>query len=172
MSFMKKDVNLGLLVLIVASIALFAGFSVYYQSTFRDISMDYKNKLNNLSKVTQELGIQKQKLNETYSMRVKAEQDIKTLDKNYREINDENEKLNSDNTNLRLEVSSTKSELGEKSARLEATQSLLTQTQSSLSAANSKITSLTTRVSNLEGDIKGLCTKLIAAGGSDSDCST
>ena len=43
MSFMKKDVNLGLLVLIVASIVLFAGFSVYYQSTFRDISMDYKN---------------------------------------------------------------------------------------------------------------------------------
>src|SRR3989338_3190756 len=142
MSFMKKDVNLGLLVLIVASIILFTGFSVYYQSTFRDISMDYKNKLNNLSKVTQELGIQKQKLNETYSMRVKAEQDIKTLDKNYREINDENEKLNSDNTNLRLEVASTKSELAEKSTRLEATSSLLAQTQASLAAANSEITSL------------------------------
>lgn len=142
MAFMKKDVNLGLLILIIASILLFAGFSVYYQTTFKDISLDYKTKLDNLSKVTQELGIQKQKLNETYSLRVKAEQDIKTLDKNYREINEENENLNSDNTNLRSEVASTKSELAEKSVRLETTSSLLAQTQASLAAANSEITSL------------------------------
>ena len=170
MAFMKKDVNLGLLILIVASIILFAGFSVYYQSTFKDISIDYKNKLDNLSKVTQELGIQKQRLNETYSMRVKAEQDIKTLDKNYREINDENEKLNTDNTNLRTEVSSTKSELGEKSARLEATQSLLGQKESELITVKSDRDAYKAQRDNYKTKKDNVCAYLTAQGLSHSDC--
>src|SRR3989338_228795 len=170
MSFMKKDVNLGLLILIVASILLFAGFSVYYQTTFKDISLDYKTKLDNLSKVTQELGIQKQKLNETYSMRVKAEQDIKTLDKNYREINDENEKLNSDNTNLRTEVSSTKSELGEKIAKLEATQNLLAQKESELITVKSDRDTYKAQRDNYKAKKENVCAYLTAQGLSHTDC--
>ncbi len=170
MSFMKKDVNLGLLILVVASIILFTGFSVYYQTTFKDISMDYKNKLDNLSKVTQDLATQKQKLNETYSLRVKAEQDIKTLDKNYREINDENEKLNSDNLNLRTEVSSTKSELGEKSAKLEATQSLLTQVQADLATTRSQRDAYKAERDSYHTKRDNVCVYLTAQGLSHTDC--
>ncbi|MBU3896298.1 hypothetical protein KKG36_03245, partial [Patescibacteria group bacterium] len=83
---MKKDVNFGLLVLIIASIILFSGFSVYYQTTFKDVSLEYKEKLEQLSKVTTELSTQKQALNETYSLRIKAEQDKKTLDSRYNEV--------------------------------------------------------------------------------------
>ena len=129
MAFMKKDVNLGLLVLIIASIILFSGFSVYYQTTFKDVSLEYQNKLEQLGEVTKQLATQKQELNTTYSLKMKAEQDRRTLDARYKDVRDENDKLNADNTNLRLEISSTKSELGEKTAQLEVTQNLLTNVQ-------------------------------------------
>ena len=80
MTFMKKDVNLGLLVLIIASVLLFSGFSVYYQTAFKDVSLEYQEKLGQLSEVTEQLSSKRQELNETYSMRVKAEQDKQTLD--------------------------------------------------------------------------------------------
>lgn len=172
MAFMKKDVNMGLLVLIIASIVLFSAFSVYYQTTFNDISLEYKTKLEQLSKVTTELATQRQALNETYSLKTKAEQDRQTLDSRYTEVRDENDGLKSDNTNLRSEVSSTKSQLGEKSAELAATENLLAQVQTQLGAANSEVTSLKSQRSSLKSDIDRLCAKLVAAGGSDSECST
>ena len=55
MAFMKKDVNLGLLVLIIVSIILFSGFTVYYQTAFRDISLEYETKLGQLNDVTKQL---------------------------------------------------------------------------------------------------------------------
>ena len=163
MTFMKKDVNLGLLVLIIASILLFSGFSVYYQSAFKDVSLEYKEKLGQLSDVTKQLSSKRQELNETYSLRVKAEQDRQTLDVQYNEVRNENDNMKTDNTNLRSEVSSTKNELGEKTAQLAAT-------QSSLIAANSEVSSLKSQKSNLKDDIDRICVKLIAVGGSDGDC--
>ncbi len=163
MAFMKRDVNLGLLVLIVASILLFSGFSVYYQTTFKDVSLEYQEKLEQLSQVTTELSDKRQELNETYSLRVKAEQDKQTLDARYNEVRNENDNLKTDNTNLRSEVSSVKSELGEKTAQLDATKSLLAQVQVELSSYKS-------RVSSLKDDVNRICVKLLAAGGSDDDC--
>ena len=170
MAFMKKDVNLGLLVLIVASIILFSGFSVYYQTTFKDVSIEYQTKLDQLSQVTNELSSKRQELNETYSLRIKAEEDRKVLDSRYKDASIENDNLRSDNTNLRSEVSSTKSQLAEKSAKLAATENLLAQTQSSLSSANSQVSSLKSQKNNLKDDVDRICVKLLAAGGSDGDC--
>jgi len=170
MAFMKRDVNFGLLILIIVSIVLFSGFSVYYQTTFQDVSLEYQNKLDQLGRVTSELSSKRQELNETYSLRVKAEEDKKVLDQRYKDASDENTKLSADNTNLALEVSSTKSQLAEKSSELDATKTLLAQTQSSLSSANGEITSLKSQRSNLKDDRERICVKLIAAGGSDDDC--
>ena len=159
---MKKDVNIGLLFLIVVSILLFSGFTVYYQTTFKDVSLEYKTKLEELSKVTSELTTRKQELNETYSLKVKAERDRQALDQKYKDASDENEQLKSDNTNLRLEVSSTKSQLAEKSAELDATKNLLTQTQASLASANSKVTSL-------KNDLDEVCADYTTATGEEHE---
>ena len=170
MAFMKRDVNFGLLILIIVSIVLFSGFSVYYQTTFKDVSLEYQDKLNQLGQVTKELSSKRQELNETYSLRVKAEQDKNVLDQRYREVSDENDKISADNTNLRLEVSSTKSQLAEKSSELVATKNLLSQTQSSLSAAKGEVTALKSQRSNLKDDIDRICVSLLDLGGSDDDC--
>lgn len=163
MAFMKRDVNIGLLVLIIAAVIIFSSFSVYYQYTFKNVSLDYQNKLEQLGQVTTELSKQKQELNQTYSLRVKAEQDKNTLDVKYTEVRDENQQLSSDNTNLRLEVASTKSELSEKTAQLGATQNLLASTQSELSSVKSQR-------DRLENDLDDVCDALTAAGGTHDEC--
>ncbi|MAH01760.1 hypothetical protein CMO87_00815 [Candidatus Woesearchaeota archaeon] len=135
---MKRDVNLGLLILIIVSIVLFSGFSVYYETSFKDVSLEYQEKLEQLSQVTKELVTKRQELNETYSLRVKAEQDKQTLDARYNEVRGENDQLSTDNTNLRSEVIHIKSDLAEKSAQLDVTRNLLAQTQSQLSSAEAE----------------------------------
>ena len=112
MAFMKRDVNIGLLILIIASIIVFSGFTVYYQTTFKDVSLEYQSKLEQLGKVTQELSSKRLELNETYSLKKRAEEDRKKLDVRYKDVSYENEQLNADNSNLRSEVSSTTSQLG------------------------------------------------------------
>ena len=143
---MKRDVNIGLLILIIAAVVIFSSFSVYYQYTFKNVSLDYQNKLEQLGQVTTELSKQKQELNQTYGLRVKAEQDKNTLDVKYTEVRDENQQLSSDNTNLRLEVASAKSELSEKTAQLEATQNLLASTQSELGSVKAQSASYKSRL--------------------------
>jgi chromosome segregation ATPase len=170
MAFMKRDVNLGLLVLIIISIALFAGFSIYYQTSFKDVSLEYQSKLEQLSKVTSELRLQREKLNETSTLRVKAEEDRKVLDERYKDLNDERGRLEADKISLQSELTTTKSGLAEKKAELDATKNLLSQTQASLEASNSELSSLKSKRDNLEEDIERICAKLIAAGGSDNDC--
>ena len=163
MAFMKRDVNFGLLILIIVSIVLFSGFSVYYQTTFKDVSLEYQDKLNQLGQVTKELSSKRQELNETYSLRIKAEQDRNVLDERYKDVSDENTVLISELTSTRVQLAEKKSELG-------ATKTLLSQTQSSLSAANSQVSSLKSQKSNLKNDIDRICASLLDLGGSDDDC--
>jgi len=170
MAFMKRDVNLGLLLLIIVAIVLFTAFSVYYQTTFQDVSLEYQSKLDQLSQVTKELGAKRTELNETYSLRIQAEEDRKVLDSRYRDVSDENLRLETDKATLQTELSSTKSDLAEKSVELVSTKNLLSQTQTSLSAANGEITSLKSQRSNLKDDVERICDKLVAAGGADDDC--
>ena len=171
MTFMKKNVNLGLLVLIVASLILFTGFAVYYQTTFKSITLEYNTKLEELQKVTKELGLQKQALNETYESRVKAEKDRSALDTKYKDLSDENLQLERDKTNLMVELTQTKSELAAVTVEFENKKALLAQVQSELASANSEIASKNARIDNLKDDIERLCTELIAKGGADSECS-
>ncbi|MAE42593.1 hypothetical protein CMO93_02385 [Candidatus Woesearchaeota archaeon] len=146
MAFMKRDVNIGLLILIIASIIVFSGFSVYYQTTFKDVSLEYQSKLEQLGTVTTELATQKQALNETYSLKKKAEQDREVLDVRYKDVRDENEKISTDNTNLRLEITNTKNDLGVAQSDLENKKVQLAQTQADLSDANSRISSLNSKL--------------------------
>jgi len=167
---MKRDVNFGLLILIIASVLLFSGISVYYQTTFKDISLEYKEKLIQLNDVSNELEQQKTKLNETFSLRLKAETDRKVLDSRYNDLSGDNEQLERDNSNLASEVSTVKNNLAEKKAMLSATESKLTSTQSQLNAANQQVTSLKGKNARLASDLDDVCDFLTDNELSHNDC--
>ncbi|MBL7054130.1 hypothetical protein ISS05_00035 [Candidatus Woesearchaeota archaeon] len=150
MAFMKKDVNLGLLLVIIATLLLFSGFTVYYQTNFKNVVSDYHNKLSQLEKVTSDLGQEKTKLNETYQLRVKAEKDVKALDSQYRLLGDERDQLEDAKNTLQSELGSTKTKLAEAQVQLSSAQSELSSTQDLLKTANAKISSLNSRIDDLQ----------------------
>lgn len=149
MGFIKKDVNFGLMLLIIASLLLFTGFSVYYQTNFKEVVSEYNTKLEELQKVTRELTKEKSKLNQTYELRVKAEKDISALDAQYRELSDERDQLDSDKRKLQTELSSTKTELSEAKVQLSQTKDTLAQTQAELSITNSRLRSCDDKLDDL-----------------------
>ena len=55
MAIMKKDVNFVFFILIIATVISFAGFTAYYQSSFKNISNEYNQKIGELTKVSQDL---------------------------------------------------------------------------------------------------------------------
>ena len=65
MAIMKRDVNLGLLLLIVAALLMFSGFTVYYQTTFKNVSKSFETKIKELESVSKELESKRGQLNET-----------------------------------------------------------------------------------------------------------
>ena len=160
---MKKDVNFGLFVLIIATLICFVGFTTYYQSTFENISTNYEEKIGELEKVTGDLQLQKSRLNETsYELKIKVDRESELSDR-YNEVKTEKESLEEDNARLTSELESTKSELSQKKAELSVAQSELGQTKSDLSDA-------LLDVSNLEDDVDDLCDTISDLGGSDSIC--
>lgn len=110
MAFMRRDVNILLLLLVIVCALLFTGYSVYFQSSFNTVKVENQQKLDQLKEVTEELTSQKAKLNETYSLRIQAEQDRRTLDERFQDAADENDKLKQDNANLLADLSKTKTD--------------------------------------------------------------
>ncbi len=163
MAFMKKDVNLGLLLMIIATLLLFSGFTVYYQTNFKNVVEEYHAKLDQLKEVTTELSAEKTKLNETYQLRTKAETDVKALDEQYRVLSTERDQLETDKTKLQVELLNTKVTLSETESRLSQTETQLSQTQSELATKKS-------RIENLKDDIDSLCATISSLGGSNSAC--
>lgn len=170
MAFMKKDVNFGLLLLIVATLLLFSGFTVYYQTNFKNVVAEYHDKLEQLQGVTTELSAEKEKLNETYQLRVKAEKDVKALDSQYRILSNERDQLESDRNKLQSELSTTKTTLAETQTKLGQTETKLSQTQTQLSQTQAELSSKKSKIDNLKDDIDALCATIASLGGSDSRC--
>jgi len=142
MAFMRKDVNIILLLLIVITIAGFVGFSVYYETTFHNISTNYNTKISELQKVTNELTVHKSKLDETsYELEIKEEResDLKTK---YEDIKDEKEKLEDEKAKLTTDLTKTKSELEDKKTELTQTQADLVSSQAEVTAAQEEMVSI------------------------------
>ncbi len=149
MAFMKKDVNLGLILLIIATLLLFTGFTVFYQKNFKEVTTEYNDKLAQLNKVKQELENEKNRLNQTYELRVKAEKDVQALDSQYKQLSEERDQLESDKNTLQSELSSTKIQLASSKAELSQTQELLASVQTELSLSNSRLSSCNRKLDSI-----------------------
>lgn len=153
MAYMKKNVNFGLILTIVATLLLFAGFTVYYQKTYSGLSDEYQNKIDELDKLTSSLLAEKTKLNQTsYQLKIKAERE-QDLSGKYQDIKSKKEQLETDKATLEGELSNAKSNLASKEAEL-------TTTQNNLQIANSEISDLEDEIDSKNNDINSLNTKI------------
>lgn len=104
MAGMKKNVNFGLLILITATLLCFCAAAIYYQTTFKSLSNEYKTKMSELQKVTSTLVEKKAELAET-----SAKQE--TLESKYTDVKEQKESLEDQRNRLQSELDTKKSEL-------------------------------------------------------------
>ncbi|MBI1936353.1 hypothetical protein HYS31_08020 [Candidatus Woesearchaeota archaeon] len=128
MAIFKRDVNLGLLLLIVAALLMFSGFTVYYQTTFKNLSVTYQNQLNELDKVTKDLDAKRGMLNQTSTQLQLKSQQEQDLSKKFVDTKTERDQLESDKKSLQVELASTKSTLASTVSKLNDVQTQLANT--------------------------------------------
>lgn len=100
LEFLKADVNMHLLALILAVIAAFAGFGVYYHNRLNEMQDDYDKKIESLKEIEQKLLLKEEKLNEIFHSKSIIEMDKETLEMGYLALHSENENLKTEKTSL------------------------------------------------------------------------
>lgn len=111
MSFIKKDVNFGLLFLIIILAVSVAFLGIYYNRNYNELSESHTEQLNALKKVTDELLFHKSRLNRTAADLKIKEQDESELSRKYSELRDEKETLDNENQLLKTDLSAKTTEI-------------------------------------------------------------
>lgn len=173
MPIMKKDVNLGLLLLIVAALLMFSGFTVYYQTTFKNLSATYQNQIKELEKVTKDLDAKRGLLNETSVQLQLKKQKEEDLSQKFTDVRSERDHLDSDKKKLEVELANTKASLASTSAQLANTQSQLAAQIQLAQDLNQQVLNLKSDVTRLESkvaDLQRRITCLKSNGGTSETC--
>lgn len=145
MSYIKRDVNIILLFLMVGIIAALIGITTYYQSTYLNLSRGYTSKINEYNQLLTNLEKNRLKLNETMAQfELKSERE-KDLSEKYTFLRDEN---------LLLSLV-----LNETNQTLQNTQESLEDTQDELTETTQDLTDARTQMFNMNQTIKSLTTK-------------
>ena len=153
MAVMKRDVNLGLLLLIVAAIIMFSGFTVYYQTTFKNLSKTYQNELSNLQMVSKDLEAKRGQLNETSVQLQLKKQKEEDLSKKFVDTKSERDQLETDKKKLELDLAGTKASLASTSAKLSETQNQVNQVITDLAKKTADLNNALSDVTRLKKDV-------------------
>ena len=146
MAIMRRDVNLGLLLVIAAAILMFSGFTVYYQTTFKNVSKSYDIKLKELAAISQDLESKKGQLNQTNVQLTLQGQKEQDLSKKYVDTKSERDQLDTDKKKLQVDLAGKTSELA-------ATLNKLTEAQSTLATQAKLIEDFNRQVIDLKRDV-------------------
>jgi len=162
MAYMKKNVNFGFFLLLAASIICLVGVSIYYQTTFKDLYLDYKEKIDALNEISSTLTSERDRLNQTsYQLMVKEERE-EELSSQYSDIKQEKDKIQADKVKIQQQLQSTRAELYLAQTNLATAQAELASTKNELNSAKTTISSLNRKISDLEEDVELLEVQLAA----------
>jgi len=159
MVYMKKNVNFGFFLLLIATLISLAGLSVYYQTTFKDLYMDYKLKLDDLKNISSTLSTEKAKLEQTSQELTIKEEREKELSTQYTGLKTEKEKLQDEKSKLQTQLTAKTSELTQKRAELFTAKNNLATAQAELSTTKTSLDAAMTTISGLRSDISSLETE-------------
>ncbi len=121
MAIMKKDVNFVFFILIIATVVAFAGFTAYYQVSFRNINEEYDTKLAELNSVTKDLLEKKSILLQTNIELDTTKKGREELGARYDDLKTERDTLEDERNTFRDNLYATRSELTQTKSQLETT---------------------------------------------------
>jgi len=111
MAIMKKDVNFVFFILIIATVVSFAGFTAYYQVSFRNINTEYDTKLAELNKVTTDLFEKK-------AILLQTSEELDTTKKGREELGSKYDVLKNERDDLQVDRDTLYEKLQQKTAAL------------------------------------------------------
>lgn len=100
MRFLKADVDLRLLILILVILTVFVGSSIYYQNKIEILQREYDEKVEHLKMLEEKLLLKEEKLNEITELKGLVEKDKEVLEISYLSLQSENQNLEVEKTNL------------------------------------------------------------------------
>ncbi len=122
MAYLKKNVNMFLLLLFVIIIGGVAGLTTFYQTTYKDLSLSYEDQVTEIEKLLGDLNAERAKLNQTaLQLNVKEERE-EQLSKEYTDIKEEKEEVAQDLTSTKQTLQQTSSLLQQKQEELKKAQ--------------------------------------------------
>ncbi len=105
--FLKADLNLHLLAIILVVLISFISFSVYYQTRIREMQIEYDKKFENLKEIEKRLYFKEERLNEISELKNSIEKDRQAVEKDkealamgFIVLRNENENLKAEKTDL------------------------------------------------------------------------
>ncbi len=93
MRFLKADINLSLLAMVLVVLVVFVGFNVYYQNKIKELQREYDKKVENLKAIEEKLLSKEEKLNEISELKEAIKKDKETLEIGYLSLHGENQNL-------------------------------------------------------------------------------
>ena len=117
MRFLKKDVNTSLIVLIIFFLVVFIGFTIYYETTLRDVLHIKSQSEQQLSQMTASLVLDK--FNNSDNLRKLALMDKALLEQKYNDLEKQNYKLKDEKSALQQEITLLKSEIEYQKVKLD-----------------------------------------------------
>jgi chromosome segregation ATPase len=154
MSFIKKDVNFTLLLIIIVLAVALTSIGLYYTENYQSLSTKYTQQLDTLKKVTEDLLQHKSLLNQTSQDLQIRSQDENELNKRYNELRDAKEKLDKDFADKSAQLETAKADILTKANQLSIQQNQLNDKQSQIDVLNANNARLQSKVSKLENELK------------------
>jgi len=165
MAFMKKDLNFGLFILIIATLICFLVFTTYFQDRFDKLSGNYNEKIDEMEKLATKLNLEKARLNETSFELVKTVQKAEDLSGKYGGLKDEKEMLDAEIAKLTVELNQKKAKLTETELALTKSQATLQNTQEELVRSKADLRNCNSDLDDYREDYSSCCSELEILGG-------
>ena len=147
MAFMKKNINFGLMLIILAVLVGFTGFSIYYQMNYLKLANSYKLKQTDLTDALTKLQNERSQLNQTsFQLQIKEEASA-DLGTKYTILKSQKEQLDTDKAKLQSDVSQKNQKILELTSDISNLQVNIATVQTKLDTANNQISGLQSDVS-------------------------
>jgi len=166
MSIMKKNINLGLFLLFIASLICLAAFTLVYQKTYSNLTEQYLDKAGKIENLVDTLGKQAELLRQTSSTLNETTQTKEIITEKYTTLKTGKEQTESDLAFAKKDLADTTTALDTAKASLKTALEELQRKTTELNNRIDDASALTSRINSYKSDYNTLCDSYIAAGGS------
>lgn len=156
-SFIKKDVNFGMLLIVIILAIAIAAIGIYFNQRYIGLSDNYYNQLDNLEKVTKDLVFHKSMLNETVADLKVKEQDESDLNRRYTELRVDKENVDKRNVELDASLKEKTAQLTNKINELVTAKSEVADQKAEIADQSRKIDVYKAKIDNLEEKLDSHC---------------